>query len=144
MNSGDGVPTRVVQPLFGFSAAPLQPVCDLEIYSLAPARLAAVEPLLARHRGPLALVSLRGTKDLVLESTGRPMPLVHVQFDGKTDEGERLAALPPESTCMFCVPGQDALSRALREHGLAPSAGAAIVAHGLEHVDWRFVVTSEI
>lgn len=121
---------------------PLRFAGTLGIYSLDAAAMAAVAPRLARALGPLSYRSLAGLKDLVLESTGRPLPLLHVQHGPGAEPG---GAAPVQGhTHMFCLVADDPLAQALAQEGLVPSATASLLERGLEGTDWRFVLTSDI
>jgi hypothetical protein len=58
---------------------------QLGIWSLDADAMRRAWPVVSQHRGPLSLLSLRGTKDIVLASTGSPMPLFHCQFGTLAD-----------------------------------------------------------
>ena len=142
MNPGDGSPNRVVKLMLRFRWAPLSVPALLEIYSLDAPRMRVTAPILEKHRGPVSYLSLAGKKELTLESTHAPLPLLHVQFGACAESG---SPAPREGfTHMFCVPGGDPLALELASCGLALSATASILAHGMSKSDWRFVLTSDI
>ena len=142
MNPGDGSENSVVRLLARFPVAPLSLGATLYLYSLDDGAMRAVRPVLEEARGPVSFLSLRDTKDIVLQSTHSPMPLLHVQFGPCGAEGDP----EPEPGCvhMFCTPSEDPLVAKLREQGYAPSATAALVQHRMRDWDWRFVLTSDI
>ncbi len=142
MNPGDGSENRVVRLLQRFRWAPVHQGGTLELYSLDADAMRACAPLVSEHRGPLSYLSLRGIKDIVLESTGKPMPLLHVQFGACAEQGQ--PAPEPGSTHMFCAPRGDALAAAMTARGIAPSATATILHSGMSGSDWRFILTSDI
>lgn len=90
----------------------------------------------------MSFVSLAGIKDIVLESTGQPMPLLHVQFG--LSPGSAEARPRPGHDHMFCTPAGDALDEACGAHGHTPMATATVVSTGATRTDWTFVLTSEI
>lgn len=141
MNPAKGE-NRVVRLLQKFRWARITVPAYLEIYSLDDARMREVAPVVERHRGPISYLSLAGKKDLVLASTGRPLPLMHVQFGPCAEAGARE---PRDGHAhMLCAPGGDPLAHALAERGIAPTATASIVQHRMSWSDWRFVLTSDV
>lgn len=133
---------RVVRLLQKFRWARLSVPAFLEIYSLDDARMRQLAPLVAEHRGPISYLSLAGKKDLILGSTGKPLPILHVQWGPC---GEKGYAEPRDGHGhMLCAPAGDALANALAERGVAPTATASILQHRMRWSDWRFVLTSDI
>lgn len=141
MNPGDGRPNRVVKLLSHWRWTPIRQVGELAIWSLDADQARDVEPLIREHRGAVSYLSLAGVKDIVLGSTGQPMPLLHTQFDAQAGQHPAPRA---DHVHMVCAPEGDPLAQALRARGLTPGAGASLLAHGLRDCDWRFVQTSEI
>jgi hypothetical protein len=113
----------------------------LSFFSWSHDEMRDVESVVQDHRGPLSYLSLQGQKDIVLESTGAPLPLLHVQH-GPCAERE-LAAPVHGSLHMICTPTDDPLTHALRRRGCAPMASATVVAHRLE-LNWSFILSSDI
>ncbi len=142
MDPGDGGENRVVALLGRLPWTPLRVATTLVFYSLDEARMRALRPVLEAARGPLSFLSLNGKKDLVLKSTGAPMPLLHVQFGAQAEPGhpEPLA----DHVHMFCAPGADPLVPRLQALGHFPSATATLLHHRMAGWDWRFVLTSDI
>lgn len=140
MNPGDGSPNPIVD--LAEARTPVRPVGELTFYSLAESELADARPLLTRHRGPVGTLSLAGIKDIVLRSTGAPMPLVHLQWGTLAERGEEVAL--PDATFMLCTPSGDALDQALAGAGLSPSATATVLAFGPFTRPWDWVLTSDI
>ena len=150
MNPGDGSENPVVRLCERFTLAPMRCAGTLFFYSLAADQMAEVAPWVETERGPLGYLSLGGIKDIVLQSTGRPMPLLHVQFGpcAETDKsgkrGRWFDEPQAESVHMFCTPVNDDLARGMHDRGFLPSATASIICHRMGGWDWRFVLTSEI
>jgi hypothetical protein len=142
MNPGDGSPNRIVRLMKHFRWAPARVATTLQLFSLDSARMAASQPILVRHRGPVSYLSLSGKKDIVLESTRQPMKLLHAQFGPCAEAGQPAPA--DGAVHMFCVPEGDALLAELRTTGLEPSASATVIEHRMKGCDWRFVLTSDI
>lgn len=144
MNPGDGSPNRVVRLVQHWRWSPLRLVGNLGIYSLDAAAMRDVWEVVERARGPLSFSSPRGIKDIVLESTGQPMPLLHAQFGAERLEGAASREPVAGHVHMLCCLESDPLAAALAERGHAPGATASVVAHGMRGCDWEFVLTSEI
>ncbi len=141
MNPGDGSENPMVRLLSHWRWSPIVPVARLGIYSLDAEAARAVTPLLRRERGPVSWWSPANVKDIVLQSTGAPMPLLHAEY-GRPRPG--CATAPREGHVhMVCCAEGDPLAAALAAEGLHPGADATVFAHRMES-DWRFVVTSEI
>lgn len=146
MNPGDGSPNRVVRLVRHFRWAPFELGPELGIYGVDAPTLADLTPLIEQFRGHIGLLSLGGVKDLVLGSTGQPMPLVHVTWDplGKGVAPMNRKEPQPGHTHMFCAPHGDPMAIALAARGVLPMATASIVHHRMERSDWRFILTSDI
>jgi hypothetical protein len=135
-------PNRVVRLLQHFRWARVSLATQLELYSLDAEAMRRHRALVERHRGPVSFLSLAGKKEIILTSTGKPMPLLHVQFGPTAETG----APEPLVGCvhMFCAPSEDPLACELRSLGVAPSATASVIHHGMAGADWRFILTSDI
>lgn len=150
MNPSDGSENPMVRILSRFVLAPISVAGTLFLYSLSAEEMSEVASLVEAQRGPLSYLSLGGVKDIVLQSSGQPMPLLHVQFGpcAQTQDipgrGRHHDAPQPGCVHMFCTPADDSLARAMHDRGLAPSATATIIHHRMKHWDWRFILTSEI
>lgn len=142
MNPGDGSPNGVVRHALRYRLAPFHVGGILELYSLDAEGMRRLEPVVARHRGPVSYLSLEGKKDLIMESTKARLPLLHVQFGPCAERG---GGAPIEGhTHMFCALEGSALARAVAAQGVAPAATATILGHRMHACDWQFVLTSDI
>ncbi len=142
MNPGDGSENRVVRMAQRYRLVPIGLATVIHLYSLDAEAMRTLAPALEDARGPLGYLSLGGVKDIVLASTGEPMPLLHVQFGPCAEP-----ALPEpqdDHVHMFCVPEGDPLERRLASAGHAPSATASVIHHRMKSWDWRFILTSDI
>jgi hypothetical protein len=147
MNPAGGARNPVVRLLGRFRIAPLRAAGTLAIFALTPAQFVEWRSVLRAHRGPVALISLAGKKDLVLTSTGARMALYHVHFGSPPGLGGSPVApetLPADATCMVCALDGDPLTAELSARGAAVAGTATILTHGLGDVDWSFILTSEI
>lgn len=143
MDPADGREPPTQRLLRHFKWLPMVKAVPLLIYAGDADQLARATPILEAHRGPLHLVSLLGIKDLILESTKAPLPLLHVGF-GPPRDRRTFGAPQPGHTHMWCTPRGDALHRALETAGFSPTATATVLHHRLGDFDWGRLTTSEI
>jgi GNAT superfamily N-acetyltransferase len=137
-----GARNRVLGIFERFPGAPIRAAAVLRIWSLTADEARAALPIMQAHRGAVGWLSLAGVKDIVLESTGRPMPLLHAQFGPQAAGG---AAKPTDGAVhMLCAPDGDALTTDLIAAGFAPGASATVITLWMDGFDWRTVLTSEI
>ncbi len=142
MNPADGSPNRVVSLAGRYRLAPARLGCILRLYSLDADAMRRFRRTVEEHRGPTSFLSLGGIKDIVLRSTGAPMPLLHVQFGPCAEAG---AGEPVEGAVhMFCAPEGDPLDAAMASAGVEPTATASLVHHRMGRSDWTWVLTSDI
>ena len=157
MNPGGSGSNRVVQ-LITRMYPQAQVARALHFYSLDADPMRAARPILEQHRGRIAYRSMRGMKDIILATTGRPMPLLHVQHSPVAElrgaAGDHLEEQRGH-VHMFCCPVDDDLDRGVRAQGLVPTASATILCADGEsgarrsvfhasNLDWSFVLTSDI
>lgn len=141
MNPPEGE-NRVLRIFRRFPMIPIVHAATLGFFSLAAEAMRTAEPVVRRHRGALSYLSLRGIKDLVLESTGAPLPLLHVQHGPLAAPGH---AEPVDGAVhMLCAPVGDPVCQALVQLGHPVSATATVITHRMDGYDWRQVLTSEI
>lgn len=120
----------------------VRPAGQLQLFTADAPTMRALAPVLRAARGPLSYRSLRGVKDVVLQSTGAPMSLLHVQFGPAAEHGHR-SPLPGHAH-MFCAPAGDLIADTARAMGCEPSATATVLQHGMPTQDWSFILTSDI
>jgi hypothetical protein len=135
MNPPDGAVPRSIRVFSHFRWVPkaLVHAFALDLYSAPADATRAALPLI----GPGGFVSLRGIKDLVLESTRQRFELLHFRRDagGEPQTG---------ATHMWCVPREAPLNARLAAAGFMPSASATVIWHRLGGFDWSTLDTSEI
>ena len=142
MDADSERPNRVARMLKRFPLAPMSIATRLGIVSLDAKQMQGIEPLLREHFGRVSYLSLARKKDIVLQSTGSPMPLLHVQFGPCAEQG---FIEPLEGYVhMFCVSMDHPLLEILKHQRIYPSATATVVHHRMEKWDWRFILTSDI
>jgi len=142
MNASDGKPNRLVRIYEKFNLLRFRCSSILGIYSVDAEVMRSLEPILIKYRGKISYLSLQGIKDLKLQSNGKMLPLLHVQW-GENLPVEIETPLAGYSH-MFCVPSGDELAIALQSKGIFPNATASLVSHGMDQSDWRFILTSDI
>ncbi|MXZ00698.1 hypothetical protein F4Y93_08640 [Candidatus Poribacteria bacterium] len=135
-------PNPVARMLSRFSLAPMLIATKLGIVSLDADQMRSVAPILQEHFGGVSYLSLAGKKDIILQSTRSPMPLLHVQFGPCAEQGHT----EPIDDCvhMFCVSIDHPLFEVLKGQAIYPSATATVVHHRMEKWDWGFILTSDI
>ncbi len=116
---------------------------NLSLFQLDADAIEDARGKIERSRGALSFVSLAGIKDIVLESTGAPLPLLHAQF-GPCATGPGIRSAQPGATHMLCTPSGDALDLGLRALGHLPSASATVLHHRMGDRPFDHVLTSEI
>jgi len=142
MNSSAKQANRIAKLMARFRWLRFRLAAQLQIYALDYDQVIEQRALLERHLGPVSFLSLRGQKDLVLQSTGKPLPLLHLQHGPCGVQG----AKNPQSgfTHMFCLTESDSLIGKLAEQNIHPHADASLIAHGMSGCNWKFVLTSDI
>ena len=114
----------------------------LELYSLSKESLKLIYPILEKTKGGISYLSLKGIKDLVLESTGKAMSILHCQHGWMT---KKVFENPKNNTQhMFCTPKGDELSKKLNEMKVETTATASVIQIGMDDWDWSFILTSDI
>jgi len=115
----------------------------LHLYSLTYDDIRRAETVLKQHRGALSYLSLNGVKDIILQSSGEAMPLLHVQWGPLADPRARAEPLE-EHIHMFCaVRGSPLALAAEKDLRLEPSGTATIYSIRVK-TDYSFVLTSDI
>lgn len=138
----DGTENQLVKVLQRFAPVPFVASTQLNLYSLTAEQIEAIAPLLTQHRGTFSYQSLKGIKDLRLQSNGQVLPLLHVQWGATATSG--IPSPLPGYAHMFCTPADDALAQALSNRSLLPTATATVVSHNMNENDWCFILTSDI
>jgi hypothetical protein len=142
MNPSESSQNRVAKLAGHFSWATLRPVETLALWSFDQKTMTQVKPLLETHRGMVTFHALSGVKDIILKSSGAPLPLYHAQFGPFAEHG--ISHPMPDSVHMFCTPFRDSLTHELVQSGFKPSATATILAHRMSNENWNWILTSDI
>lgn len=110
-------------------------------YEDAQNTLTAMEALKLKRPG-ISFSSLLGIKDLVLKSTGRPIPLLHMEWN---EDVPGSSPAPIEGNVhMWCLDEKSELNSSLEKAGIKPKASGLIFHHRLGHLDWNELRTSEL
>jgi hypothetical protein len=144
MNPSDGSPNPMVRLLGHWRWTPVRLAGVLGIYSLDADAMRDVSGLVQDALGPISFFSPAGIKDIVLHSTGQPMPLLHAQYGAHLLPQAATVEPFADHVHMVCCLETDPLARSLAARGHRPGATASVVAHGMRRCDWRFILTSEI
>ena len=142
MNDPNESSNRIVHLAHKFRWASVTAEGPLLIFSLSQREMMDYSPVVRKHRGAISYLTLGGVKDIVLQRTGRPMALAHVQFGPCASQGTSDPLV--DHVHMFCTPANDPFAQELHRLGLVPSASATIIAHRMPGCDWRFILTSDI
>jgi len=133
---------RVALMLRRFPLAPMSIATKLEIVSVDSKQMRKIEPILQSFFGDVSYLSLVGKKDIILQSSGSAMSLLHVQYGPCAEQGYTEPI--DDHVHMFCVSEDHPLLEVLRHHEMPPSATATVVHHRMDKWDWSFILTSDI
>lgn len=92
--------------------------------------------------GPCGFYDPAGKKDLVLESTGLRMPVLHLQHGPCARPRSTVAR--PGAVHMMCAPAEHPIVAVLARHGIAPGATASTLCAAAPPIDWATLLTSDI
>ena len=143
MNPTDGRLPAVLRLADHFHWLRLGGQVPLWFYTSNADQMRSVRPLLERHRGPIHFISLAGMRDLVLESTGRPLMLLHVGY-GVPRDRITFSEPQPGYTYMWCAPAGDPVAQKLSAAGIDPAVTGRILHRGLADFDWTTLSTAEM
>jgi hypothetical protein len=154
MNQEGHAENRVFRLAKKFPLLPIRQGGILEIFSFSKSEMELCLGLIQETRHPsqtqISFLSLKGKKDLILNSTNAPMRLLHLLTEpahpGQQQlESEKNLRVPQADTVhMLCSIKDGLLSKKLKQLGLSPSASATIIHHRMSTSDWHFISTGEI
>lgn len=140
MNPANGK-NAVVRLLQGLPQIPVSYAGKLNFYSFDEIQAAEIQEKLEVLLGKISYLSLEGKKDLIMKSTGKRLPLFHIQHGTMATQG---AVKPTEKgTYMICAFEETDLDNLLKNH-FPISATASILSHRMKPKDWNFILTSDI
>ncbi len=116
----------------------------LLIYLIDQKTLKTIETNLNQHFGSYEFKSLKGVKDLILQSTGQALNFVHL-FPKKIQEDP---FQPPfdikTASYMFCLPEGSCLVEELHRKEVEHFATASILQKNMDLFKWNFITTGEV
>lgn len=116
----------------------------LYIYSLDYKTMKIAEKIIKKYRGYLSYTSLRGIKDLILDSTNKPMDILHVNWLHNENINNEFSQPKREYTHMFCCHENDPMYYELLINNITTNITATIVHSNMDNSDWSFILTSDI
>ncbi len=141
MNAADGS-NRMARVARRCPAAGVVATTEVVLFSFDHATWLRVASTVERELGAVAFFDPRGTKDIVLASTGQPLPLLHAQHGPFARP--RVGPARKDHTHMLCLPRTDSLVGTLAERGATPNASATVLHRAMPQFDWRHLLTSDI
>lgn len=115
----------------------------LFFYADAEATQRAVS-LLEKDRPRIFFVNIQSKKNLVLKSTGKGIPLLHLEWGERSPDDETVDFPQPEMLHMWCLAEDDPLVKELALVGIQPKASGLIFQHGMDKFNWSQLRTSEL
>lgn len=141
MNAADGS-NRMARVARRCPAAGVVATTEVVLFSFDYPTWLRVGSTLERELGPVRFFDPRGTKDIVLASTGKPLPLLHAQHGPFARPV--IGAARPDHTHMLCLPRTDRLVGSLADLGIAANASATVLHRAMPWFDWRHLLRSDI
>jgi GNAT superfamily N-acetyltransferase len=133
---------KMVRYLSRLPFTPLKIATNLQFFSLSSHEMKKVRPFLEDHFGQISYLSLKGIKDLKMRSSGKNLPLWHVQW-GEFAQPQ-VQEEQSEGVHMFCLPLDHPLIDQLKSLNFIPQASAHVLQRGMDHIKWDFILTSDI
>ena len=132
---------RIARLLDRFSWLPFHVEAELKFFTFSHSTVAEVRAAVESVVGPLGMADLRGMKDLIMGSTGRSMPVVHLQYGQSIQQPLRVIE---GVEFMLAVVAGSAIDARLNDLGVKASATASVIAHRMRGVDFGFVMSSDV
>ncbi|MFL5785538.1 MAG: GNAT family N-acetyltransferase [Bacteriovoracaceae bacterium] len=141
MVSADGKKNPIVKIMENFPWTPLKVGTKLNFYYEDHANTLDALKILGRPNPHFS--SLAGKKDLVLKSSGAPIPLLHLEWGVKAFD---FASVEPQpgKLHMWCEPEGSEASANLTKKNIHPKATGLIFHHGMDKFNWKELRTSEL
>lgn len=121
---------------------------SIYIYSLNYDEMKLAQPIIEKYFGSINYISLLGIKDLVLESTNKPLKLLHVNHNTHNTynniKNKKIIKPAKDYTHMFCCHETNPMIRQLKKINITTDITASIIHHNMDNYDWNFIQTSEI
>lgn len=117
----------------------------LNIYSLDFCSLKKISETIEASNGPIRYISLQGIKDIILQSNGQRMNLIHLDFPPyRNNAVNNVKPLDPNAVYMFCAIRGSLIHKLLQQEKIRVNATATIIHFGMDDWDWSFIKTYEI
>lgn len=120
--------------------------CKLLIYVVSKNTMQSIEKYFIYAFGQISYITLSGKKDLILESSGKPMSIYHLQHStfASTNNNYQLAEIPDDSQIMFCFPKSSPLEIIMNHLKITTEISATIISWAMNFFDWHQILTSDI
>jgi len=133
---------RVIEIIKRFPLVPFKFESSLYFFEISRDEAKSIEEDARKIIGkPIKFIHLGGIKDIVLKSTGKPMPLFHAQYGPMADPNAHRIA--EEGRYMFCAAESSDLFKFLYRH-FEVAASASILAHRMHGFNWDFILSSDV
>jgi GNAT superfamily N-acetyltransferase len=139
MNSNSDKANRVIYLAKYLTNIDLTYQETLMFYLLNKNQLNHARNLLMCYFSEYGYFSLNKIKDLVMISTEKSLPLIHVVPKDKSNTIQEAE----DYNYMFCLPSSNLLINELAQTGITSSSTASIISN-LTEANWNFIVSSEI
>ncbi len=140
MNPAKGK-NRVIKLIERFKWIPIRYAGKLNFYSFNQTEAGNFHDKLESELGKISYLSLKGKKDLIMKSTGKRLPLFHIQHGAAANFG--MSKPSKKGTYMICSSENSELDNLLKKQ-FPVSATASVLAHRMNPKDWNFILTSDI
>lgn len=144
MESSDGKKNPIMKIMESLPWTPLKQGPRLVFFYEDAEKTSEALKVLKVIRPDAHFSSLAGIKDLVMKSTGKPLPVLHLEW-GVQRKNEAIISLPQKDNLhMWCLPENHELVSVLSQKGIHVKASALIFHHRAGFIDWSQLRTSEI
>jgi hypothetical protein len=120
---------------------------NLSFYLLNEQQLNKIRKLVENTFGLCQFLSLKGQKDLVLSSIGKPLPFLHFCSSfpeigyPEGENGQEIVG--KDDRYMFCFPSDHSLNKQFKNFHIQSIASASIISN-IENTNWNFIRSSDI
>lgn len=115
---------------------------SLFIYSFSFDEITKILPMLSETFGRIGFLSLAGVKDLILQSTQKPLNILHIQYGPFAEY--RISVPQKDYVHMLAAKVGSLLEQKLTANGFLPNAEATILSHRMTHFPWEYILTSDL
>lgn len=138
-------PNKVIKLASHVPFIKMDKIKKLILYSLDYKQMIQFEKYLKKSKNDIFYLSLIGKKDIILQSSGKPMNLLHIQWGKKRNEKDVIYETPQKDyQHMFCLLSTDVLNDVLIKMNIVCNSTASIISYNMSDYDFSFVLTSDI